>query len=49
MLGGLYNSAEFPSMTSYDPRGSAPPTPPDRSVSGGTQSGMVDVSVGFVL
>lgn len=49
MLGGLYNEGELRSMTSYDPRGNAPPPPPDRAVSGGTQSGMIDVSVGFVL
>jgi hypothetical protein len=49
MLGGLYNGDELRSMSSYDPRGNAPPPPPDRAVSGGTQSGMVDVSVGFVL
>jgi hypothetical protein len=49
MLGGLYNSDELQSMTRFDPRGNAPPPAPDRMVSGGTQSGMVDVSVGFVL
>jgi hypothetical protein len=49
MLGGTYNGAALESMSSYDPRGSAPPPPPDRAVSGGTQTGMVDVSVGFVL
>jgi hypothetical protein len=49
MLGGLYNGAELRSMTSYDPRGSAPPPAPDRAVAGGEQSGMIDVSVGFVL
>jgi hypothetical protein len=36
-------------MTSYDPRGNAPLPTPDRAVAGGTQSGMVDISVGFVL
>jgi len=49
MLGGLYNSAELRSMTSYDPRGSAPPPAPTRAVTGGEQSGMVDVSFGFAL
>jgi hypothetical protein len=49
MLGGVYNSAELQSMSSYDPRGMAPPPPPDHVVSGGTQSGMIDVSVGFSL
>jgi len=49
MLGGLYDNAALQSMTSYDPRGSAPPAAPDRAVAGGEQSGMVDVSVGFVL
>ena len=49
MLGGLYNHDELQSMSSYDPRGSAPPPPPDRAVAGGVQSGMVDVSIGFVL
>jgi hypothetical protein len=49
MLGGVYNSAELQSMSSYDPRGMAPPPPPDHVVSGGTQSGMVDISVGFTL
>jgi len=48
-VGGLYNSAVLHSMTSYDPRGNAPPPPPDRAVSGGTQSGMIDVSLGFTL
>ena len=49
MLGGLYNSGELQSMSSYDPRGSAPPPAPDRAAAGGEQSGMIDVSVGFVL
>jgi hypothetical protein len=49
MLGGLYDSAAFQSMSGYDPRGSAPPPPPDRAVAGGEQSGMIDVSVGFAL
>lgn len=49
MLGGLYNGDELRSMASYDPRGSAPPPPPDRAASGGEQSGMIDISVGFVL
>lgn len=49
MLGGLYNGDELQSMSRFDPRGNTPPPAPDRMVSGGTQSGMVDVSVGFVL
>lgn len=49
MLGGLYNGAELQSMSSYDPRGNAPPPAPDRAVAGGEQSGMIDVSVGFAL
>jgi hypothetical protein len=49
MLGGLYNGSELRSMSSYDPRGTAPPPAPDRVVSGGEQTGMIDVSVGFVL
>jgi hypothetical protein len=36
-------------MSTYDPRGNAPPPAPERAVSGGTQSGMIDISVGFVL
>ena len=49
MLGGLYNGDELQSMSRYDPRGNTPPPAADRVVSGGTQSGMVDISVGFVL
>ncbi|HEU4730360.1 MAG TPA: hypothetical protein VFT22_20825 [Kofleriaceae bacterium] len=49
MLGGVYDGAELQSMTSYDPRGSAPPPPADRAVAGGVQTGMVDISVGFAL
>lgn len=49
MLGGVYDGAELQTMSSYDPRGSAPPPAPDRAVSGGEQSGMIDVSVGFAL
>lgn len=50
MVGGMYNQSELESMArSYDPRGSAPPPDPERAVSGGTQSGMIDVSVGFAL
>ena len=49
MLGGVYNSAELQSMSSFDPRGNVPLPPPDRAVAGGEQTGMVDVSVGFVL
>ena len=49
MLGGLYNRGQLDAMTKYDPRGSAPPPAPDRAVSGGTQSGMIDFSVGFSL
>jgi hypothetical protein len=49
MLGGLYSADELRSMSNYDPRGNAPLPPPDRAVSGGEQTGMIDVSVGFVL
>lgn len=49
LLGGTYNSAALQSMSSYDPRGNAPPPAPDHAVAGGTQSGMIDVSVGFAL
>jgi hypothetical protein len=49
LLGGVYNGAELQSMSSYDPRSSAPLPAPDRAVAGGEQSGMIDVSVGFVL
>lgn len=49
MLGGLYNGTELKSMSSYDPRGNAPPPAPDRAVAGGEQAGMVDVSFGFAL
>ena len=49
MLGGLYNGVELRSMASYDPRGNAPPPLPDRAVSGGEQTGMVDISFGFAL
>jgi hypothetical protein len=49
LLGGVYNGAELRSMSSYDPRGNAPLPAPDRAVAGGVQSGMIDVSVGFVL
>jgi hypothetical protein len=49
LLGGVYNGAELQSMSSYDPRGNAPLPAPDRAVAGGQQSGMIDVSVGFVL
>jgi hypothetical protein len=50
MLGGLYDGAELRSMArTYDPGGSAPPPAPDRVVEGGEQTGMVDISVGFVL
>lgn len=50
VLGGLYDGAKLEAMArSYDPRGSAPPPLPDRAVSGGEQTGMVDISVGFAL
>jgi hypothetical protein len=49
MLGGVYNADELRSMTSYDPRSNTPPPPANRAVSGGEQSGMVDISVGFAL
>lgn len=49
LLGGVYDGAQLQSMAGYDPRGSAPPPPADRAVAGGTQSGMLDVSVGFAL
>jgi hypothetical protein len=49
LLGGVYNATELQSMSSYDPRGNAPLPAPDRAVAGGQQSGMIDVSVGFVL
>jgi hypothetical protein len=48
-LGGVYSSGTLDSMVHYDPRGNAPPPPPDRAVSGGTQTGMVDISFGFTL
>ncbi|HEY0482040.1 MAG TPA: hypothetical protein VGD37_31190 [Kofleriaceae bacterium] len=49
MLGGVYDGDALQSMTRYNPRGSAPPPPPDRAVAGGEQTGMVDISVGFSL
>jgi len=49
MLGGTYNSDQLNAMSTYNPRGNTPPPPPDRVVSGGTQSGMIDISVGFSL
>jgi hypothetical protein len=49
VLGGVYNAGELQTMTRYDPRGNAPLPAPDRAVSGGEQSGMIDLSVGFVL
>jgi hypothetical protein len=49
MLGGTYNGAELRSMTGYDPRGNAPPPPADHVAAGGEQSGMIDISIGFVL
>jgi hypothetical protein len=49
LLGGVYNGAELRSMSSYDPRSNAPLPAPDRAVAGGQQSGMIDVSIGFVL
>jgi hypothetical protein len=48
-FGGLYNRDELQSMMRYDPRGDRPLPSPDRAVSGGKQSGMVDVSIGFAL
>jgi hypothetical protein len=49
LLGGLYNRDELQSMMRYDPRGGSPLPPPDRAVSGGEQSGMVDLSIGVAL
>ena len=49
MLGGIYNDDQLHAMTMYDPRGNVPLPPPDHAVAGGTQTGMVDVSVGFAL
>lgn len=49
LLGGVYNWVELQSMSRYDPHGNAPLLAPDRAVAGGQQSGMIDVSVGFVL
>ncbi|HEX3763983.1 MAG TPA: hypothetical protein VHW23_35050 [Kofleriaceae bacterium] len=49
LLGGVYNADQLQSMSSYDPRGNAPLPAPDRAVAGGEQSGMVDLSIGFVL
>jgi hypothetical protein len=49
MLGGLYDEAQLDSMSSYDPRGAAPPPAPDRAVAGGEQSGMIDVSISVAL
>jgi hypothetical protein len=48
-VGGFYNKRELETMSSYDPRGNAPPPPADHVAAGGTQSGMIDISVGFVL
>jgi hypothetical protein len=48
-FGGVYNGDELHAMTMYDPRGNAPPPPADRAVAGGTQTGMVDFSLGFTL
>jgi hypothetical protein len=47
--GGVVDSTTLRSMALYDPTGSAPPPPADRVVSGGEQSGMIDVSMGLSL
>ena len=48
-FGGVYNGDELHAMSMYDPRGDAPPPPPSRAAAGGTQTGMIDVSLGFTL
>jgi len=49
VLGGVYNDDELHAISMYDPRGAAPPPAPSRVVVGGTQTGMIDVSLGFTL
>ena len=47
--GGVLDTKRLHSMASYDPMGDAPPPVPDQIISGGTQSGMVDISIAIVL
>ncbi len=47
--GGILDSKRLHSMASYDPMGNAPPPEPDQIIAGGTQSGMVDISLAIVL
>jgi hypothetical protein len=47
--GGVLDTEQLHSMAKYDPTGNAPPPQADHVVSGGTQSGMVDVSLGVFL
>lgn len=48
-LGGVLDTSKLDAMTSYDPRGNAPPPQADRVVSGGEQTGLLDISVGMSL
>jgi hypothetical protein len=48
-IGGLVDTEQLDTMSSYDPRGDAPPPHPETAIAGGEQSGAVDISLGFSL
>jgi hypothetical protein len=48
-LGGVVERGRLDTMTSYDPRGAAPPPHPTEALSGGEQQGMIDVWFGLAL
>ena len=45
-FGGVLDQARLDTMTSYDPRGDAPPPAPDSALAGGEQHGMIDLAIG---
>jgi hypothetical protein len=48
-LGGVLDTSKLHAMSTYDPMGSAPPPQADRVVSGGEQTGLLDISIGMSL
>jgi hypothetical protein len=48
-IGGVVDTAQLDTMSTYDPRGDAPPPRPEAALAGGEASGAFDISLGFAM
>src|SRR5205085_3931174 len=48
-IGGLVDTEQLDTMSTYDPRGDAPPPRPETALAGGEQRGAFDISLGLAM